>query len=89
MLRFGLVRTSLCALLAVAPLLLSAASAQNAAPNVNPETGVPESWPDPAALEILRRGVTRLVTVTDDELAAAMWISPPMTAMVSAISCSE
>ena len=30
--------------------------------------------PDPAALEILRRGVTRLVTVTDDELAAAMCI---------------
>ena len=31
--------------------VLGAASAQTAAPSVNPETGVPESWPDPAALD--------------------------------------
>lgn len=37
--------------LAVGLTVLSAASAQNVASNVNPETGVPEGWPDPAALD--------------------------------------
>ena len=37
--------------LALSLTVLSAVSAQNAAPNVDPETGVPAGWPDPATLK--------------------------------------
>ena len=36
--------------LAVSLAVTGLGTAQDAAPNINPETGVPEGWPDPAAL---------------------------------------